>query len=521
MSRAILKSTSATGLATLLSRITGMLRDTVMAQAIGVGPVSDAFLVAYKIPNFLRRLFAEGAFSQSFVPVISQYKVQKGEQEVRELIGGVAGTLGAVLFGLSILGVLIAPAIIFLFAPKWALSGSTEYELAVQMLRWTFPYLFFVSLTSLFSGVLNSYGRFVVPAITQVVMNLVMIAAALFFATRSANPGLVLSMGVFVSGVLQVAFQLPSVARLRLLTWPRWRPAMEGVRRVAKLMVPGIVGSSMAQISLLIDTQIATFLVSGSITWLYYADRLMEFPLGIFSIALATVILPGLSAHHAAKSEQQFTQTLDWALRLTVLLASPAAVGLLFFAGPLTATVFGYGRFTAANVQMASYALMAYSWGLLGFSLVKVLAPGYYARQDTKRPVRIALIALGCTMALNVGVVLPAAKLGFPVPHVLVATNTCIGAALNSVLLWRGLTRIGVFRPSALWPRFLLRVVLANAAMAALLYRMSGSLDTWVAMHFLERIVRCAAGIAAGAAVYFVVLLALGLRYRDLRTQVA
>jgi putative peptidoglycan lipid II flippase len=521
MSRAILKSTSATGLATLLSRITGMLRDTVMAQALGAGALSDAFFVAFKIPNFLRRLFAEGAFSQSFVPVISEYKTQRDTAEVRELVAGVAGTLGAVLLLVSLLGVVGAPVIIFLFAPKWALAESAGYDLAVQMLRWTFPYLLFVSLTSLFSGVLNSHGRFVVPAITQVVMNVVLIVTAIFFAAHSENPGLALSIGVFVSGVLQVLFQLPSVARLKLLAWPRWRPAMEGVRRIAKLMVPGIVGSSMAQISLLIDTQIATALVSGSVTWLYYADRLMEFPLGVFSIALATVILPGLSAHHAAKSQQQFTQTLDWALRMTVLLASPAAVGLLFFAGPMTATVFGYGRFEPDDVRMASYALMAYSWGLLVFSLVKVLAPGYYARQDTKRPVRIALIALGCTMSVNVLVVLPAAHFGFPMPHVLLATSTCLGAAINSVLLWRGLTRIGVFTPSSLWPKFLLRVIAGNVAMAALLYQLAGSLDTWMAMHFAERLLRCASGIAAGAAVYFAVLFALGLRYRDLRTQVA
>jgi putative peptidoglycan lipid II flippase len=520
MSRAILKSTSATGLATLLSRITGLLRDTFMAQALGVGPVSDAFLVAFKIPNFLRRLFAEGAFSQSFVPVISQYKVQRPEEEVRELVAGVAGTLGGVLFAFSVLGVLIAPAIIFLFAPKWALAGSTEYEMAVQMLRWTFPYLFFISLTSLFSGVLNSYGRFFVPAITQVVMNAVLIVTALGFAAHSSNPGTTLAIGVFVSGVLQLLFQLPSVARLRLLAWPRWRPAMEGVRKVGKLMIPGIVGSSMAQISLLIDTQITTFLVTGSVTWLYYADRLMEFPLGIFSIALATVILPGLSAHHASQSKEQFTQTLDWALRLTVLLASPAAVGMLCFAVPMTATIFGYGRFEPEDVRMASYALMAYSWGLLGFSLVKVLAPGYYARQDTKRPVRVALTALACTMTLNIAVVLPAAKLGFPLPHVLIATSTCIGAAINTVLLWRGLVTAGVFRPSRLWPRFLVRVVLANAAMAVVLVLLAGDAQRWVVMPFAERVLRCGGGIAAGAGMYFAVLWVLGLRYRDLRTQV-
>jgi putative peptidoglycan lipid II flippase len=518
MSRPLLKSTTTTGFATLLSRITGLLRDTFIAQAMGVGPVSDAFLVAFKIPNFLRRLFAEGAFSQSFVPVISEFKVQRDKNEVRELVAGVSGTLGGVLFLVSVVGVIAAPLIIFLFAPKWAVTGTGEYDLAVQMLRWTFPYLFFISLTSLFSGVLNSHGRFFIPAFTQVVMNIVLIVVAVFIAKDSSNPGLALSIGVFVSGVLQVLFQLPSVARLGLLTWPRWRPALEGVRRVAKLMVPGIIGSSMAQISLLIDTQIATFLISGSVTWLYYADRLMEFPLGVFSIALATVILPGLSAQHAAKDSAQFSGTLDWALRLVVLLATPAAVGMLCFAGPMTAMILGYGRFDAEDVQKTSYALMAYSWGLLGFSFVKVLVPGYFARQDTKRPVRIALTALAVTTALNILVVIPASRMGFAYPHILIATSTCIGAALNTLLLWRGLVKEGALRPSPVWPKFLLRVLAACLVMGALLCWLAGDTLHWTQMPFFERVLRCGAGIALGAAVYFAVLFALGMRQRDLRT---
>jgi putative peptidoglycan lipid II flippase len=515
MSRPLLKSTTTTGFATLLSRITGLLRDTFMAQALGVGAVSDAFLVAFKIPNFLRRLFAEGAFSQSFVPVISEYKVQREEGDVRELVAGVAGTMGAIVFLVSAIGVVAAPAIIFLFAPKWGVSGSGQFDLAVQMLRWTFPYLFFVSMVSLFSGVLNSYGKFFIPAFTQVIM------AAVFFASSSSNPGLVLAMGVFVSGALQLAFQLPSVARLGLLSWPRWRPALEGVRRVGKLMVPGIVGSSMTQISLLLDTVIATALITGSVSWLYFADRLMEFPLGVFSIALATVILPGLSRHHASKSTQQFSATLDWALRLVVVLASPAAVGMLCFAGPMTATIFGYRNFDAEDVQKTSYALMAYSWGLLAFSLVKVLVPGYYARQDTKRPVRIALTALAITMAINVLVVLPASRFGFPNPHILIATATCIGAAINSLLLWRGLKKDGVLKPSALWAAFLPRVLVANLVMGSLLWWLAGDTLLWTQMPVLERLLRCGGGIVLGAGVYFAVLYVLGMRYRDLRTEAA
>ncbi len=517
MSRSIFKKTSVVGLGTLASRITGLLREMFYAHSFGASALMDAFLVAFKIPNFLRRLFAEGAFSQSFVPVISEYKVQRSTDEVRELVDGVAGTLGLVVFVMSVIGVIAAPLIILLFAPGFT-AEQGKYEMAVAMLRWTFPYLFFISLTSLFSGVLNSYGRFAVPALTQVVMNAVMIAATLFAAAGSENPGMTMSIGVFVAGSVQLLFQLPAVWQLGLLGWPRWRPAMEGVRRIGKLMIPGIVGSSMAQISLLLDTLIASFLATGSIAWLYYADRLMEFPLGVFSIALATVILPGLSAHHASQSRAEFSHTLDWALRLTVLLAAPAAVGLLCFAGPLTATVFGYGKFNLHDMRMASFALMAYSWGLLGFSLVKVLAPGYYARQDTKAPVRIALTALAVTMGLNVLVVFPASRLGFPAPHVLLATTTCIGAAINTTLLWRGLTKAGVFEPSSGWPRFLLRVIAANLAMGIVLLLLAGQIEDWAALHALARVLRCAVGIAAGAATYFAVLYATGLRYRHLRS---
>ncbi len=518
MSRAIFKSTSVVGLTTLLSRITGLLRDVALAQAFGAGAFQDAFLVAYKIPNFLRRLFAEGAFSQSFVPVISEYKLQRSQAEVRELVAGVSGTLGAVLLGITLIGVIGAPLIILLYAPGFS-AGNGRYELAVQMLRWTFPYLFFISLTALFAGVLNSYRRFALPAFTQVAQNVLLIFFAVVVAAHSANPGRVLAIGVFLSGCLQLAVLLPPVARLGLLSWPRWRPAAEGVRRIGKLMVPGIVGSSMSQVSLLLDTFIASFLITGSISWLYFADRIMEFPLGVFSIALGTVILPGLSAHHAQRDGEQFSATLDWALRLTVVLVAPAAVGMLFFAGPMVATIFGYRRFTGADVQMASWALMAYSWGLMTFSLIKVLAPGYFARQDTRAPVRAAMIGFAVTMLVNVAVVLPAAKLGFPAPHILLATSTCLGSAVNAWLLWRGLRRNGALRLSSVWRTLLPRVLLACAAMAALLYALGGELSQWLAMSPLPRLTRCLGIIAAAAALYFAVLLLLGMRYRDLRTR--
>ena len=393
------------------------------------------------------------------------------------------------------------------------------FELAAARLRWTFPYLFFISLTALLSGVLNSYGKFALPAITQVIMNVVMIVFALFIATRTSNPGVTLAIGVFVSGLLQLLVQIPAVMKLGLFRVPRWRPAAEGVRRIGKLMIPGILGSSMAQVSLLLDTLIASFLMTGSIAWLYFADRLMEFPLGVFSIALATMILPRLSKNHAESAPQQFSNTLDWALRLVIVLASPAAVAMLVFAGPMTATIFGYGAFTERDVLMASYALMAYSWGLLAFSLVKVLAPGYFARQDTRTPVRVALIGLGCNMAINLFVVLPAYFAGFPIPHVLLATATCIGAAINSYLLWRGLKRAGVYSPLDGWPALLWRVLAANAAMAALLFWLGGSLESWTGAPPLVRALRLAGCIGAAAALYFAVLYLTGMRVQHVRSR--
>jgi putative peptidoglycan lipid II flippase len=516
MSRAIFKSTSIVGLSTLVSRVTGLLRDVAFSQAFGAGAFMDAFLVAYKIPNFLRRLFAEGAFSQSFVPVISEYKVRREPADVRELVAGVAGTLGLVVFVITLIGVAIAPFVILLFAPGFT-QQPEKYDLAVQMLRWTFPFLFFISLTSLFSGVLNSYGRFGVPAFAQVFMNLVMIGFAVGIASRSRQPGTVLAIGVFVSGLVALLWQLPFVYRLGLLSLPRWRPLHEGVRRIGQLMLPGIVGSSASQLSLLLDTVIASFLVTGSVSWLYYADRLMEFALGVFSIALATVILPSLSAHHAHGSLDRFSQTLDWALRLVFLVVTPAAIALFVLAGPLAATIFGYGRFEARDVEMTRIGLMAYSWGLLVFSLVKVLAPGYFARQDTKTPVRIGLIALAVNMGFNVAVVLPAHFLGFPAPFALLATSTCLSAALNSFLLWRGLRASGIYRAHPGWPALFARIAAACAVMVAVLAWLGGDLAAWLAASPVDRVLRLALCVVAGAAAYFAALFACGLRPAHLR----
>jgi putative peptidoglycan lipid II flippase len=331
---------------------------------------------------------------------------------------------------------------------------------------------------------------------------------------------MVLAIGVFISGLLQVLTLLPAVGALKLLSWPRWKPAAEGVRRIARLMVPGIVGSSMAQISLLLNSAIASHFFAGSITALYLADRLMEFPLGVFSIALGTVILPSLSAQHARQSGAEFSATLDWALRLTVLLVAPAMIGMMFFAGPMVTAVFGFKNVSATGMRMASWALVAYSWGVLTFSLIKVLAPGYYARQDTRTPVRAGMIALAISMLISVGAWI-SSKLGFGAPFLLLATATCVSAAVNAWLLWRGLRASGVYQPSKLWRALLLRVVCACVVMAVLLWWMSSSLEVWLAYPQWERLLRCLGGIALAAALYFATLFALCVRLRDLRTSAA
>jgi len=515
MSHRFLRNTTTVALLTLLSRVTGVIRDMVYLISFGAGPLMDAFLIAFKIPNFMRRLTAEGAFSQAFVPVVSEYKVRKSQAEVRELVAGVSGVFGLILFVITAVGVIAAPVIVYLFAPGF--HDESRYALTVEMFRFTFPYMFFISLVALGSGVLNSYGRFAVPALNQTLLNVVMILAAGMIAPYFGNPALVLAIGVFIAGVLQLVAQFPALHRLGLLPRPRFDRAHEGVRRIGRLMLPGIFGSSVAQVSLLLDSIIASFLMVGSVTWLYSADRLVEFPLGVFSIALATVILPGLSAHHSEKSPEKFEATLDWALRLTLMIVVPAAVGLLMLAGPLVATIFGYGAFTDRDVLMCSYALMAYSLGLIGFSMVKVLAPGYFARQDTRTPVKIGIIALGINMGFNLLVVVPAFLKGFPVPHVLLAVSTGLSAIFNATLLYRGLRRSGVYQPSPAWRRLLTQIGLGALAMAAFLWWISGDWAAWTQWPVLRRTAWLGVSVVGGAAVYFGVMALAGARPRDLK----
>jgi putative peptidoglycan lipid II flippase len=519
LSGGFFRSTSIVGGLTLLSRVTGLLRDMVYSRMFGAGVLMDAFLVAFKIPNFMRRLFAEGAFSQAFVPVVSEYKVQRTHDEVRELVDGAMGTMAWFMSVVTLVGIAAAPVLVLLFAPGFH-SDAGKFDLTVDMLRWTFPYLLFISLAALASGVLNSYQRFSVPALMSTFMNLVMIVFAAWIAPRFPRPGIVLAIGVFVAGAVQFTFQLPALIRLGLLRRPRWRWGHEGVKKIGQLMLPAIFGSSVSQVALLLDTLIASFLATGSISWLYYADRLMEFPLGVFSVALATVILPGLAAHHAAQSAERFAATLDWALRLTIVVVAPATVALIVLAGPLTVTIFHYGQFDAQDVRMSALAVMAFASGLLAFSLVKVLAPGYFARQDTRSPMRIGVRSLAVNMGLNLFVVVPMAfHSKQPGLHALLALNIGIAAWYNATMLYRGLRRAHVLHHAPGWRAMLVQVLVGNVLMGLFLWFVAGDTAHWMEMRTWRRVEWTVMLVAGGAAIYFATLYVLGMRVRDLRVR--
>ena len=521
MNRGFFRSTAVVGATTLLSRITGLAREMVFA-AIVPAVMLEVYVLANQIPNLLRRLFAEGAFSQAFVPVVAEYRAKRSTDEVRELVDSVAGTLGGVLAIISILGVIIAPVIVWLCAPGFHSKHAGQYELAVAALRWTFPYLLFVSLTALAGGVLNSYEKFALPAFASVVLNVVMIVFAVWISPHFAQPVLVLAAGVFVGGIIQVVMQVPALLRLRLVRWPRWNPRHEAVKRISLLMGPAIIGSSMGQLSVMLSTAIASLLADGSMTWLFFADRLVEFPLGVFSIALATVILPSLSAHHAQQTPAEFSETLAWAVRLVCLIVIPASVAMLVLAGPLTVAIYHRGKFSGFDVDMTQRALMAFSLALLGWSLIKVLATGYYARQDTKGPVRVAMRSLGLTMALNLLVLAGlwlTGNIKSPGAHSLLALTNGVGAMLNAGLLYVGLARMGIIQPGHVMRGLLVRIVIATSAMAALLAWLGGDLAFWLASPTAVRVMRLSGLIAAGIVVYFGVLWVLGVRAGQFRLQ--
>lgn len=509
--RRLLQSTSVVSGMTLLSRILGLVRDVVFARYFGATIVMDAFIVANRIPNMLRRFFAEGAFSQGFVPVMARYREQHDHAEARLLVDAVAGTFGLILFLVTLAGVVAAPLLVLIVAPGFV-GDDGRFDVATAMLRFTFPYLFFVSLTAFAGAILNTYGRFAASAFTPVILNVVLIASAMWLSPQLADPGMALAWGVFAAGVVQLLFQVPFLAKIHAVPRPRWRPKHEGVRRIGKLMLPAIFGSSVAQINVLLGGIIASMLDVGKISLLYYSDRLMEFPLGLFGIALATVTLPYLSRQHANASMAEFSRTIDWSMRLVFLIAVPAALGLVVLAEPLVGTIFYGGAFSASDVRMAALSLQAFALGLVGFSFVKILAPAYFAREDTVTPVRIGLIALAVNFLLSVLLAWWLTQAGFEGAHAGLALAISIAAILNAVLLYLRLHREGIAGQSAGWPGFLVRIVIGGACMAAALLYLARPLEFWLQGSIASRSLWLGIEVAAGAAIYFAVLLLLGLR---------
>ncbi|MBW7901467.1 MAG: murein biosynthesis integral membrane protein MurJ [Rhodocyclaceae bacterium] len=509
----LLKALATVSSMTLLSRILGFVRDFVIARTFGAGMMTDAFFVAFKLPNLLRRMFAEGAFAQAFVPILGEYKNRRGEAETKRLVERVATLLFLVLTVVAALGVVGAPILVHVSAPGFA-ADAGKFGLTVELTRITFPYILFMSLVALAGGILNTWSRFALPAFTPVLLNLAFIVMALFAAPYFDPPVLALAWAVFIGGALQLALQLPSLAKIGML--PRfsldWRD--EGVRRILLLMAPALLGVSVSQISLLINTIFASFLGAGSVSWLYYADRLMEFPAGMLGVALGTILLPSLSKYHANDDREEYSRLLDWGLRLTLLLAAPAALGLALLSLPLIATLFFHGAFTADDVLRTREALLAYSLGLLGLILVKVLAPGFYARQNIRTPVKIALVSLFATQAMNLAFV-------WHLKHAGLALAIGLAACLNAALLYRGLRRDGAYTPQPGWPAFYAKLALALAVMGGLLWVGVGAEANWLRFSAAERVLRVGALVVFGAGAYFATLWALGFRLRDFRRRAA
>jgi len=507
----LLKSSGIVSSMTLLSRVFGLIRDMIIAYFFGAGPAAAAFVVAFRIPNLFRRLFAEGAFSQAFVPVLAEYKTLRSHAEVRGLVDRVAGNLGLILLVVTLIGVAGAPVVAAIFAPGFIYNGQMEeFRQTQEMLRITFPYLMLISLTALCGSILNSYERFAVPAITPVLLNLSLILCAIFLRPHLTEPIFALAWAVLIAGVLQLSFQLPFLARIQLLPRPKVDSHHDGVKKILALMLPALFAVSVGQINLLLDTVLASFLETGSIPWLYYSDRLLELPLALFGIAIATVILPSLSASHAGKSADEFARTLDWAIRMVCLVGIPATAALIYLAEPLIITIFYRGDFTERDVLMANLSLKAYAFGLLGHMLVKVLAPGYFARQDTKTPMKVGVVALVSNMVLNLLLV-------YPLAHAGLALATSISAFINAALLFAGLYRLKVYHLTTGWLIFGLRILLANLVMLGLLVLLNENIEVWLAWGFWIRMGYLLMMCGLGAGIYLVVLLLSGFRIQQIR----
>lgn len=507
MSKRLFKSTSMVSLMTMNSRIFGFIRDMVTAQIFGASAEFDAFLVAFKIPNFMRRLFAEGSFSQAFVPVLSEYQKQAPE-EIKRFIGAMSGTLGLVLLGVTLLGVFFAPVLVRVFAFGFETSGP-RYDLAVTMLRITFPYLMLISLTAFCGAILNTYSRFWVAAFTPVFLNICMIAAAIWWAPAFSEPIIALAWAVFIAGIVQLIFPWPFLKSLHLFPKPTINFKDPGVRKVLKLMVPALFGVSVSQINLLLDTLFASFLMVGSLSWLNFSDRLMEFPLGVFGVAITTVILPHLSRHHATKSTVEFSLTLDWALRTILLVGFPAALVLSVISGPLLSTLFQHGKFDAYAVVMSQKSLIMFAIGIAPFMLIKILAAGFYAKQDMRTPVRIGILAMVSNMVFNVMLI-------WPLAHAGIALATSLSAFINMGFLYYFLRKKAIYQPRTGWGYFTFRLLAANCLLAIWLYFSAGDLQWWLTSQWSLRALHLLFILFFSVVIYFVGLWLAGIKPRDL-----
>lgn len=496
---------------TFISRILGFIRDMIIARIFGAGIATDAFFVAFRIPNLLRRLFAEGAFSQAFVPILAEYKNTRTAEETRDLIDHISTLLTITLFVVTLIGVVASPWIIYASAPGF-LENPEKFALTVDLLRITFPYILFISLVALAGGILNTYGKFNVPAITPAFLNLSFIACALWLTPYMQPPVLALAWAVFIGGILQLAFQVPFLIRLERLPRIRFNVKESGAWRVIKLMAPAVFGVSVSQISLLINTIFASLLVTGSVSWLYYADRLMEFPAGLLGVALGTILLPSLARHYSNNSNEEYSRLLDWGLRMTMILTLPAALALGLLSTPLIATLFHHGAFTDHDVWMTREALTAYSIGLIGLILVKVLAPGFYARQNIKTPVKIAIITLIATQLMNLAFI-------FPFQHAGLALAIGLGACLNAGLLYYQLRKQNIYQPQAGWLVFFLKISVALIVMGGVLWFAVGDHASWLVGSTLERVAKLSWIVCLGAVSYFAALWILGFRLKDFAKQ--
>ncbi|HQU99281.1 MAG TPA: murein biosynthesis integral membrane protein MurJ [Nitrosomonas sp.] len=507
----LVKALAAVSSMTFISRILGFIRDMIIARIFGAGIATDAFFVAFRIPNLLRRLFAEGAFSQAFVPILAEYKNTRTAEETRDLIDHISTLLTITLFVVTLIGIVASPWIIYASAPGF-LENPEKFALTVELLRITFPYILFISLVALAGGILNTYGKFNVPAITPAFLNLSFIACALWLTPYIQPPVLALAWAVFIGGILQLAFQIPFLIRLERLPRIRFNVKESGAWRVIKLMGPAVFGVSVSQISLLINTIFASLLVTGSVSWLYYADRLMEFPAGLLGVALGTILLPSLARHYSNNSNEEYSRLLDWGLRMTMILTLPAALALGLLSTPLIATLFHHGAFTDHDVWMTREALIAYSIGLIGLILVKVLAPGFYARQNIKTPVKIAIITLISTQLMNLAFI-------FPFQHAGLALAIGLGACLNAGLLYYQLRKQNIYQPQAGWLVFFLKISGALIVMGGVLWFAVGDHASWLEGSTLERVAKLSWIVCLGAVSYFAALWIMGFRLKDFAKQ--